>query len=203
MLILQLSGWDFDDDHKHDSLPGLTWASEDDRLPLSQSITNFLESPLSDAVLDTQWDSVDGGLLSQLSSVDFRYWWPVYIYGIILLCGLVSYFPRRSSFSGDRFLGPFYGTCTFRTVQPDGPQTIRVFQPCDRERCFQTHEIPSQNCKLVIMTCCCALNSLLGRTRKRMDPGIFFYWAWCQVGNCLDNRVTHFGHTGYTFPSFR
>ncbi|EKM81451.1 hypothetical protein AGABI1DRAFT_89921 [Agaricus bisporus var. burnettii JB137-S8] len=38
-----LDGWNFDDEHDHDSLPGLTWASEDNRLRLFQPITTFLQ----------------------------------------------------------------------------------------------------------------------------------------------------------------
>jgi hypothetical protein len=91
-LILRLSVWNFDYEHKHDSLPILTWASDDNRLSLSQSITSFLKFPLSDDVLNTQWDGLDGGLLSQLSTIDFRYRGATYIYLIISFCGLVSYF---------------------------------------------------------------------------------------------------------------
>ncbi|EKM81453.1 hypothetical protein AGABI1DRAFT_125839 [Agaricus bisporus var. burnettii JB137-S8] len=85
-----LDGWNFDHDHTHDSLPGLTWASEDNRLRLSESITELLENGLSHGTLDMQWDGVDGGLLSQLSNVDFRYWMPAYPFAIAILCRLDS-----------------------------------------------------------------------------------------------------------------
>jgi hypothetical protein len=156
-LILRLSGWNFDYDHKHDSLPGLTWASEENKLSLSQSITSFLGGLLSDSMLDTQWDCVDGGLLSQLSDLDFRFWMASAVHIITLLCGLVSHFRRRSSPSSDRFLGPFNIICTFRTVQPDGPPTIRVFPLRDMERRCQAREIPSQKCKPVNLGRSCAL----------------------------------------------
>jgi hypothetical protein len=157
-LTFRLSGWNFDKDHMHDSLPGLTWVSGNNRLLLSQSITRFLENPFSDDVFDMQWDSINGGPLSQLSDLDFRFWSAPYVYIVTLLCRLVNYFPRRSSFSSDRFLGPFNITCTFRTVQRCGPPTPRVFQPRDRERRCQTHEIPSWNCKPVILARSGALN---------------------------------------------
>jgi hypothetical protein len=99
-------------------------------------------------MFNAQWVGVDGlCFLSQLSTIDFRYWRAAYIYVIILSCGLVSYFQHHSSFNGDQFLGPLNITCTFRTVQPDRPPTIRVFQPRDREQRCQTREIPSQICK--------------------------------------------------------
>ncbi|XP_006457631.1 hypothetical protein AGABI2DRAFT_189090 [Agaricus bisporus var. bisporus H97] len=83
-------GWDFDENHAHDSLPGLTWASEDNKLPLSRSMTCFLEHPLSQDIVDMQWDGVVEDLLSQLSNVDFRYWMAAYVLGITLLCRPVS-----------------------------------------------------------------------------------------------------------------
>ncbi|EKM81463.1 hypothetical protein AGABI1DRAFT_105043 [Agaricus bisporus var. burnettii JB137-S8] len=81
-------GWNIDAEHKHDSLPGLTWASEDDRLRVSQSITELLENSLFDEILDIQWEGVDEVLLSQLSNVDFRYWKPAYPFGIAIFCRL-------------------------------------------------------------------------------------------------------------------
>ncbi|KAF7770813.1 hypothetical protein Agabi119p4_6787 [Agaricus bisporus var. burnettii] len=83
-----LDGWNFDDDHTHDSLPSLTWVSEDNRLLLSRSITEYLEYSLSEDLLDMQWDGVDDGLLSQLSNVDFRYWTHEDPFIIAVLCRL-------------------------------------------------------------------------------------------------------------------
>ncbi|KAF7770782.1 hypothetical protein Agabi119p4_6756 [Agaricus bisporus var. burnettii] len=82
-----LDGWNFDEEHKHDSLPGLTWASEDNRLLLSGSLTYLFDCVYGDT-LDMQWDGVDEGLLSQLSNVDFRYCMPGYPFAIAILCRL-------------------------------------------------------------------------------------------------------------------
>ncbi|XP_006461553.1 hypothetical protein AGABI2DRAFT_118431 [Agaricus bisporus var. bisporus H97] len=83
-----LDGWNFDYGHTHDSLPGLTWASEDNRLRLSESITRLLERVSFDRLMEMQWDGVDDGLLAQLSNVDFRYWMSVRLYIIAALCRL-------------------------------------------------------------------------------------------------------------------
>ncbi|KAF7770211.1 hypothetical protein Agabi119p4_6185 [Agaricus bisporus var. burnettii] len=81
--------WNLDKEHNHGSLPGLTWVSgEDNRLRLSKSIVVFLECGLSDDMLDVQWDGVDDGLLFQLSSVDFRFWIPSYVFFVAILCRL-------------------------------------------------------------------------------------------------------------------
>ncbi|XP_006461513.1 hypothetical protein AGABI2DRAFT_118395 [Agaricus bisporus var. bisporus H97] len=88
-----LDGTDFNEEHEHDSLPGLAWASEDNQLRLSKSITALLTihylffMPLF-FLPQTQWDGVDDGLLSQLSNVDFRYWVHAYPFLMALLCRL-------------------------------------------------------------------------------------------------------------------
>ncbi|EKM75522.1 hypothetical protein AGABI1DRAFT_123180 [Agaricus bisporus var. burnettii JB137-S8] len=58
----------------------------DNKLPLSRSMTCFLEHPLSQDIVDMQWDGVVEDLLSQLSNVDFRCWMAAYVLGITLLC---------------------------------------------------------------------------------------------------------------------
>ncbi|XP_006459710.1 hypothetical protein AGABI2DRAFT_116669 [Agaricus bisporus var. bisporus H97] len=74
--------------HEHDSLPGLTWASEDNRLHLSQKITEVLVLGLFHGILRMQWDGVDDGLLTQLSNVNFRYWTHIDPFLIVILCRL-------------------------------------------------------------------------------------------------------------------
>ncbi|XP_006463959.1 hypothetical protein AGABI2DRAFT_120766 [Agaricus bisporus var. bisporus H97] len=81
-------GWSFDRRHEHNNLPGLTWASEDNRLFVSQSITILLTFGLFRGILDTHWDGVDDGLLFQLSNVDFRYWACDNLFDFALLCRL-------------------------------------------------------------------------------------------------------------------
>ncbi|EKM81431.1 hypothetical protein AGABI1DRAFT_125818 [Agaricus bisporus var. burnettii JB137-S8] len=83
-----LDGWNFDVDHKHDTLPGLTWTSEDNRLRLSQTITELLTRGFPGVMDDMQWDGVDEDLVSQLANVDFRYWLPPYSFDIVIFCRL-------------------------------------------------------------------------------------------------------------------
>ncbi|KAF7770819.1 hypothetical protein Agabi119p4_6793 [Agaricus bisporus var. burnettii] len=78
--------WNFDE-HKHDLL-GLTWASDDDRSSLSQSIIGFLKYGLSDDMLDMRWDGLNEDLHSQLSNIDFRYSPPGHSIAIAILCRL-------------------------------------------------------------------------------------------------------------------
>jgi hypothetical protein len=134
----------------------LTWSPAANRQSTSRSITSFHLSFSS--VVHMQWDGINDGLLSQLSNVDFRYWEPVYVYVVAILCRLVSLFQRCSSSSDDLHLGPFNSSCAYRAVQSGGPQTARIFQYRDGERCCQARKVSSQICKSIDLLSCLALN---------------------------------------------
>jgi hypothetical protein len=88
----QPSGWDFDYDPGHRSLPGLTWVSEENQMYLSQSITRFFYESVFDRFLTLQWHYADQSFLSRLSNIDFRYWRAEHIVSVALLCRLVRSF---------------------------------------------------------------------------------------------------------------
>jgi hypothetical protein len=134
-LILLFQGWDLERNHKHNSLPGLTWVSENEQLSCSQAIMNFLGAGLFDFLLDIRLDVVNEQLLCQLSNLDFRYWssWDVFL--LVRICqlvtiSLISYITLLSS--ADPGKGPFNLRCAYDTFQPHGPATARKFQPLDR-----------------------------------------------------------------------
>jgi hypothetical protein len=95
ILFLRLSGI-FDLFHEHDNLPGLTWASDDNRWQLSQSISRFIEWGLLSRFQNMRLDSVSEDILFLLSNIDFRYWDPWSIFYLVCLCRLVGLSPSHA-----------------------------------------------------------------------------------------------------------
>ena len=79
--------------HEHGSLPSLTWASDDNEQLLSKSLTTFLEYGLLAPDFHMGLDGVNEDILSQISSIDFRYWDAWDIVYLIRLCRFVSLSP--------------------------------------------------------------------------------------------------------------
>jgi hypothetical protein len=90
LLTEQILCWEDDKDVERRCLPGLTWASEENRLLLSQSIMGLLRSGYFHEVFYMQWDGPDEGLIVRLSNVDFRDWTPSGVCDFVSLCRLVS-----------------------------------------------------------------------------------------------------------------
>jgi hypothetical protein len=96
---LQLSGWKYDYAHDHGPFHDLSWASGDNRLRFSQSITSFFPHCMRRRVLSQQWDCVDQDFLSRLSNIDFRRWPAPYLCFVAMFCRLVSLLPISFFFS--------------------------------------------------------------------------------------------------------
>ncbi|KAF7770787.1 hypothetical protein Agabi119p4_6761 [Agaricus bisporus var. burnettii] len=80
--------WVSDYTHNHDSLPGLTWASDDNAKLVSKSILLFFEGGLFLPRDEMPLDAPNEDLLSHLSNVDFRFWAAGNVYDLTRLCRL-------------------------------------------------------------------------------------------------------------------
>jgi hypothetical protein len=57
---------------------------------MTQSIMGFLEHGVFTQMHDMRLDGPSKDILFQLSTVDFRYWYPLNVFILTRLCGLVS-----------------------------------------------------------------------------------------------------------------
>lgn len=128
-------GLDFDENHDHDSLPGLTWVSPDNDKLISFRIAEFVDN-CWDIIAELPWKNVDEELLSRIYNFDFGCCNARNVHTIANWfaknVGLLIFLYR--CFVPDVNPGYFKQFCTHRTVRPQRFSTSGVFPPCDQER---------------------------------------------------------------------
>lgn len=70
---LCLLGWEykFNQEHKHGSLPGLTWVSTDNEQDITTQVAHFAHLNCWETISRLSWANVDEDLLSQIYNFDF------------------------------------------------------------------------------------------------------------------------------------
>lgn len=120
------SGWEFDWDHKHDSLPGLAWLSASNEQDTSKDLVRFTHGHCWWWI--NQLD-MDHELFSRICDLDFRY---CYDSDIMLLADwlykAVSYFRNEAMFiTTDVTIVSFKHLVAHRTIRWYRSTTPRIF----------------------------------------------------------------------------